>query len=282
MNTIFNNLVLRWNLFKLSLPLMKRIKIILSLGFWYSKFSKLSGIKVGLFNGVNKLLWLKILKNVGGNISMWLIGMNKLLWIHGMKKLNLILEWLILGGINLINLEWLNMGWIKKNSGLLTMGFIVVCLYIFRYAIFSLFSLNDLVSLNGGVSFPSLFSLNTFNIINIIYKVLWGFVFGFIFSYVRFKYNRLFKGLFNNRISITVITLIVICFVAKLFFGFEFISPVYCEGMDDIKITDGKDNINNKDDDNNYQFSISKSLVKDGYDSVFRILSDSLPKIIGG
>ena len=52
--------------------------------------------------------------------------------------------------------------------------------------------------------------------------------------------------------------------------------------MDDIRITDGKDNINNKVDDNNYQFSISKSLVKDGYDSIFRILSDSLPELIGG
>ena len=64
---------------------------------------------------------------------------------------------------------------------------------------------------------------------------------------------------------------------------FDLINIVYCQGDDDIIVNDELSNksIDGKIEDS-YKFTISKNFVKDGFDSIAKVLSDSLPEIIGG
>src|ERR1700678_893353 len=61
------------------------------------------------------------------------------------------------------------------------------------------------------------------------------------------------------------------------------INVVYSDS-EDIVVSDGatSNNNNSNNDDNNFHFSISKRFVKEGFDSVLKTLSDSLPVIIAG
>jgi hypothetical protein len=122
-------------------------------------------------------------------------------------------------------------------------------------------------------------------------RLIRAFIIGFIISYIRCKYYSKVNELLNNfvknkRLRLIIVTLVVVflgiavrdCFGGSL----NLIGSVYCDGFDDVTISDGKDNNNSKGDDNHYTFSISNNLINDGFDSVFRILSDNLPELIGG
>jgi hypothetical protein len=98
--------------------------------------------------------------------------------------------------------------------------------------------------------------------------------------------NRKEKGDKNkivNEISIfiTVILVLLINIISNMGNGFDLINTVYCDTDDnDVIVTDSTKSNTDKDD-KIYQFSISKKIVKEGFDSVLKILSDSLPEIIG-
>ena len=53
----------------------------------------------------------------------------------------------------------------------------------------------------------------------------------------------------------------------------------YCDGVDDILVSDSKNIII---DDKIYHFSVSNKFVKEGFESVLKVLSESLPEINGG
>ena len=140
------------------------------------------------------------------------------------------------------------------------------------------------------------------NILNIfLYRLFIGCFIGYVISYFRYKYliqKRLDKGgrpinrghsnndvNKNEEYGISIIISVIIVLLLNLLanFGFNFINyPIYC---DDIKVidptVDPTVNVNNKVDDTNYQFSISKNFVKEGFDSIFRTISESLPELIG-
>lgn len=122
-----------------------------------------------------------------------------------------------------------------------------------------------------------------------IYKVFIGFILGFFISKGINKYftmNRLDKG-DNNKIVteisifITVILVILINILSNMGIGFDLINTVYCDTVDDDVIVTDSTKSNNDKDEKNYHFSISKKFVKEGLDSVLKVLSDSLPEIIG-
>lgn len=113
-------------------------------------------------------------------------------------------------------------------------------------------------------------------------KVVTGFICGFLFSFIRY-----FRGSApdsNNLKNSKVITIIFVLLLILLCVTYpkgaigciDLISTIYCEGEDDIKLTDSN-KVDNSTDDNNYHFSISKNFVKEGYDSVFRAFSEELP-----
>ena len=135
-----------------------------------------------------------------------------------------------------------------------------------------------------------------FNFI-IIYKVFIGFIFGYFISIFRYKYFCVYKlrnsqdnGKFNifvNKNGINIFIIIIFVLLLSIFalnYGcFDLINTLYCEGDDDIIVSEStKGNLNNNNDDNNYHFTISKSFVKEGFDSIFKALSDSLPELISG
>ena len=130
----------------------------------------------------------------------------------------------------------------------------------------------------------SMFVYNAF-----IYKIYLGFIIGLIISnYINRKYSKLKwdkgennKNVKNTSIIITVIVVLLLSIVANVAIGFDLIPTVYCDDGDDVIVTDSK-NSNIEKDDNSYHFSISKKFVKEGFDSVLKVLSDSLPEIIGG
>jgi hypothetical protein len=130
--------------------------------------------------------------------------------------------------------------------------------------------------------------LSTFIYKVFIYKVLIGFILGCFIKYLinwKFSMFRLDKGENNkivNDISIfiTVIVILLINIVTNVGIGFDLIPTVYYD-EGDVIVTEGTNN-NIEKDDKNYHFSISKKFVKEGFDSVLKVLSDSLPEIIGG
>jgi hypothetical protein len=72
---------------------------------------------------------------------------------------------------------------------------------------------------------------------------------------------------------------VLISVLSNAGFGFELINSVYCDNDDDIVVSDSIKDV--KIDDKNYHFSISKNFVKDGFESVLKVLSDSLPEVVG-
>lgn len=127
--------------------------------------------------------------------------------------------------------------------------------------------------------------INFLSILNlvIIYKVFIGFIFGYFMNIFRYTYisrNNQNIGKINNLFNKNgIIIFIVAILVIFIFVGFDLINIIYCQ--EDIVVTDST-NSNYNNDDKNYQFTISKSFVKDGFDSLFKVLSDSLPEIVGG
>jgi hypothetical protein len=120
-----------------------------------------------------------------------------------------------------------------------------------------------------------------------IYKVFMGYILGyFIVYYMNRKYSKLKwdkgennKNVHNISILITVIVIFLLNIVVYLCIGL--LPIVYSDDIDEIIVSDTK-NSNIENDDKNYQFSVSKKFVKEGFDSVFKVLSESLPEIIGG
>jgi hypothetical protein len=61
----------------------------------------------------------------------------------------------------------------------------------------------------------------------------------------------------------------------------DLINIIYCQD-DDIIVNEELSNKNNdRKIEDSYKFTISKYFVKEGFDSIAKILSDSLPEIIG-
>jgi hypothetical protein len=75
--------------------------------------------------------------------------------------------------------------------------------------------------------------------------------------------------------------ILLISILGNVGIGIDLINSVYCDSDDDVIISDST-NSNNDKDDKSYQFSISKQFVKEGFESVVKVLSDSLPEIISG
>jgi hypothetical protein len=122
----------------------------------------------------------------------------------------------------------------------------------------------------------------------IIYKIYKGFIIGVIISKIislKFSYFNRDKGEKNKKVKnisviLTVIVILFLSIVENVELGFDLIQRVYCDNEDVVVSDSTKSNIEK--DDNSYHFSISKRFVKDGYDTVLKVLSDSLPEIIGG
>ena len=122
-----------------------------------------------------------------------------------------------------------------------------------------------------------------------MYKLLFGFIMGYILSNVihkKYSKNELkseneihITRYENIYISVILGVIISVLLNAGFGFGFELINTVYCDNDDEIIVSDTIIDI--KDDDKNYHFSLSKKFVKDGFDSVLKVLSESLPEIVG-
>lgn len=122
-----------------------------------------------------------------------------------------------------------------------------------------------------------------------MYKMLFGFIMGYILSNVihkKYSKNELkseneihITRYENIYISVILGVIISVLLNAGFGFGFELINTVYCDNDDEIIVSDTIKDI--KDDDKNYHFSLSKKFVKDGFDSVLKVLSESLPEIVG-
>jgi len=91
------------------------------------------------------------------------------------------------------------------------------------------------------------------------------------------------KNVKNISVILTVIVILLLSIVANVEFGFDLIQRVYYDNVV-VEVSEStKSNIDKVDNSYNfYQFSISKRFVKDGYDTVLKVLSDSLPEIISG
>jgi hypothetical protein len=104
-----------------------------------------------------------------------------------------------------------------------------------------------------------------------------------IFRYKIFSTDSKVKGLGVNTF-IKIIFVLLLGIFAYTYFGL--INVIYCDDFDDdIVVSDSansNNNNSNNEDDKNYHFSISKSFVREGFDSIFKTLSDSLPQIIAG
>ena len=119
-----------------------------------------------------------------------------------------------------------------------------------------------------------------------------GFIIGILISKIiseKFSQFNLYKGENNKNVKNTsiIITVIVVILLISIFanveVGFDLIQRVYCDNEDDVVVSESnstKSNIEN--DDNSYHFSISKKFVKEGFESVLKVLTESLPEIIGG
>ena len=122
-----------------------------------------------------------------------------------------------------------------------------------------------------------------------IYKFIIGVIIGVCirkFIEIKFSLFRWDKGDKNKKVKSvsivsTVIIIVLINIIANGDIGFDLINRVYCDNEDDVVVTDAK-NSNIEKDDDSYHFSISKKFVKEGFDSVLKVLSDSFPEIIGG
>jgi hypothetical protein len=77
--------------------------------------------------------------------------------------------------------------------------------------------------------------------------------------------------------------ILLLSILANVELGFDLIQRVYYDNVVVVESDSTKSNIEKVDNSYHfYQFSISKRFVKDGYDTVLKVLSDSLPEIIGG
>jgi xanthine/uracil permease len=121
------------------------------------------------------------------------------------------------------------------------------------------------------------FILNYLSIINFIYKVFIGFIFGYFISIFRYKFiSRIDRALIikNNDNKYLRSIFIIFTYIFFILIGivyFDLINTIYCEDDDD----EGKISNNNSKDDDTYTISLPKSLVKDGFDSIVKTISDS-------
>ena len=123
------------------------------------------------------------------------------------------------------------------------------------------------------------------------YKLYIGYIIGLIISkFISHKFSKFNwdkgennKNVKNTSILITVIFIILLSIVGSIEVGFDLIQRVYCDNEDDdVVISDSKNTTKDPKDNEKYHFSLSKKFVKEGFDSVLKVLSDSLPEIIGG
>ena len=129
--------------------------------------------------------------------------------------------------------------------------------------------------------------INIFIYKTVIYKLYIGFIIGVIVSKIierkfsKFNWSKgeNDKNVKNTSIIITIIVILLLSIVSNV--GIGLLPSVYCDEGDDIVVSDSKkSNIEN--DDDSYHFKVSKKFVKEGFDTVLKTLSDSLPEVIGG
>ena len=121
----------------------------------------------------------------------------------------------------------------------------------------------------------------------IVYKLYIGFIIGVIVSKIiegkfsKFNWSKgeNDKNVKNTSIILTVIVILLLSIVSNV--GIGLFPSVYCDDVDDIVVSDSKKSNIEKDDDS-YHFKVSKKFVKEGFDTVLKTLSDSLPELIGG
>ena len=121
----------------------------------------------------------------------------------------------------------------------------------------------------------------------VIYKLYIGYIIGVIVSKIiarefsKFNWSKgeNNKNVKNTSIIITVIVILFLSIVSNV--GIGLLPRVYCDDVDDIVVSDSKkSNIEN--DDDSYHFKVSKHFVKEGFDTVLKTLSDSLPELVAG
>lgn len=83
-------------------------------------------------------------------------------------------------------------------------------------------------------------------------------------------------------INLTVFNFKNLFFLEMFVKGFIMVCCFYCFIIDYLVTVTEYTKSNIEKDDDSYHFSVSKKFVKEGFKSVLKVLSDSLPEIIGG